>query len=627
MTKSLLSKLSAFCAFFLIFNVSFAQDFTWLKGSDLTAQFGKYGITGVPNATNTPGARDGAVTWTDASGNFWLFGGDGYDYIGNYGLLSDLWKYNVSTNQWTFVKGSDIIAQVSSYGPLGVSTSTAQPGGRSSCVTWVDVSGNLWLFGGYGHSATGVGYLNDLWKYTPSTNEWTYANGSMVVYSPGNYGTLGIGSNTNTPGGRMGAVSWVGPNGNLWLSCGLGTTTSSLSAGEINDVWQYNIATNAWTWMKGSTTTGVNGVYGTMGTAAVSNNPGGRLQACGWTDGSGNFWMFGGDGWDATATSSSGLLNDLWKYNMTTNLWTWVGGTNTNSQLGVYGTQNISSPTNMPGSRSGAISWKDAAGNFWLFAGEGFPISGSLAGSLNDLWRYNTTTSQWIWTKGSAILNQNGNYGTQNVSAPTNYPGARSIHAGWIDSQNDLYFFGGYGNASSGNAGDLNDMWKYMNCFISPITMTITALDSVICAGESTSLTVVGATNYLWLNNTSTLPYNVIAPPISTTYTVLTADTKGCRYSAMFTETVLACTSMDKPNNSMEHSLFPNPANGEFTIRVTETSADSELLVFNALGQLVFSQALVDETTKLKSNLTRGVYYYKLKSNSKTSGAGKLIIE
>lgn len=627
MTKSLLAKLSAFCAFFLIFNVSFAQDFTWLKGSNLTAQFGKYGITGVPHATNTPGARDGAVTWTDASGNFWLFGGDGYDYIGNYGLLSDLWKYNVTTNQWTFVKGSDIIAQVSDYGPLGVSTATAKPGGRSSGATWVDVSGNLWLFGGLGQSTTGVGYLNDLWKYNPSTNEWTYANGSMVTYSPGNYGTIGIGSSTNTPGGRTGAVSWVGPNGNLWISCGLGTTTSSLSAGEITDVWQYNIGTNAWTWMKGSTTTGLNGVYGTMGTTAVTNNPGARHQACGWPDGSGNFWMFGGDGWDASTTASSGLLNDLWKYNISTNEWTWVGGTTTNSQLGVYGSIGIGSPTTLPGARAGAVSWKDAAGSLWLFAGEGFPGSGTLAGPLNDLWRYNVSTAQWTWTRGSSILNQPGSYGTQNVASLTNYPGARSVHSAWMDSQNDLYFFGGYGQSSTGNAGGLNDLWKYSNCFISPITMTITALDSVICAGESTSLTVVGSTNYLWLNNISTLHYNVIAPSVSTTYTVLTADAKGCRYSAMFTETVLACTSIDANRAEPEHSVFPNPANGEFSIRITEASIGSDLFIFNTLGQLVFSETLETETTKLKTNLVKGVYYYTLKSNSKPTGSGKLIVE
>jgi len=33
------------------------------------------------------------VNWTDASGNFWLFGGNGFDSAGTQGYLNDLWKY------------------------------------------------------------------------------------------------------------------------------------------------------------------------------------------------------------------------------------------------------------------------------------------------------------------------------------------------------------------------------------------------------------------------------------------------------------------------------------------------------------------------------------------------------
>ena len=47
---------------------------TWIGGSNLVEQTGTYGILGVPSPLNTPGARYQAVTWTDASGNFWLFG-------------------------------------------------------------------------------------------------------------------------------------------------------------------------------------------------------------------------------------------------------------------------------------------------------------------------------------------------------------------------------------------------------------------------------------------------------------------------------------------------------------------------------------------------------------------------
>jgi len=33
------------------------------------------------------------VSWSDASGNLWLFGGEGFDSTGTEGTLNDLWEY------------------------------------------------------------------------------------------------------------------------------------------------------------------------------------------------------------------------------------------------------------------------------------------------------------------------------------------------------------------------------------------------------------------------------------------------------------------------------------------------------------------------------------------------------
>src|SRR5215469_9859791 len=47
--------------------------------------------------------------------------------------------------------------------------------------------------------------------------------------------------------------------------------------------------------------------------------------------------------------------------------WTWVSGSNTVLQAGVYGTQGTPSPTNVPGARNFAVSWTDRNGNLWMF--------------------------------------------------------------------------------------------------------------------------------------------------------------------------------------------------------------------------------------------------------------------
>jgi hypothetical protein len=74
--------------------------------------------------------------------------------------------------------------------------------------------------------------------------------------------------------------------------------------------------------------------------------------------------------------------------------WTWISGADADlpwdNSDPVYGMQGLPSPTNVPGGRNSAMSWTDARGNFWTFAGEGYDNNPTEAGPtiLNDLWRY-----------------------------------------------------------------------------------------------------------------------------------------------------------------------------------------------------------------------------------------------
>ena len=54
---------------------------------------GTYGTLGVPASPNIPGSRYYPVAWSDGTGGFWMFGGEGYDSKGVYGTLNDLWRY------------------------------------------------------------------------------------------------------------------------------------------------------------------------------------------------------------------------------------------------------------------------------------------------------------------------------------------------------------------------------------------------------------------------------------------------------------------------------------------------------------------------------------------------------
>ena len=66
----------------------------WISGDNTLNQLGSYGTKGIAAETSMPGARRQTVIW---SGNreLWLFGGYGYDSVGGFGQLNDLWRYRL----------------------------------------------------------------------------------------------------------------------------------------------------------------------------------------------------------------------------------------------------------------------------------------------------------------------------------------------------------------------------------------------------------------------------------------------------------------------------------------------------------------------------------------------------
>jgi hypothetical protein len=404
-------------------------DLEWLGGSSANNVAGVYGTIGTPATTNQPGSRLGGMRWTDAAGNLWLFGGYGYDSAATLGYLSDLWKYNPTNNEWTWISGSNFANVESAY------TTPFAPGGREFAVSWVDGAGNFWLFGGYGMTVDGDdgtdhGDLNDLWRYSPTTNAWTFVGGGTTGDLSGVYGTLNVPAAGNAPGARDTGISWVDASGNLWML--------------LNDLWEYNPGSGLWTWVNGSNNSGAPGVYGAV--PPSGNVPGGRWGAVSWTDKSGNFWLFSG-----TATflvngeAVTNLANDLWQYTPSSGLWTFVSGSTTGGAPGVYGSEGVPAPANVPGARSGAVSWLDVTGNLWLYGGNSTYSGGdgTYTDLSDDLWEYTPATAQWNWVAGVDVGLGLADYGTMGVPEAGYSPGALEYAMSWTDPSGNLWLFAG----------------------------------------------------------------------------------------------------------------------------------------------------------------------------------------
>ncbi len=366
-------------------------------------------------------------------------------------LFSMLCPVLSQDNEWTWVGGDNLPGKAGVYGTKGISAAGNVPGGRYGAVRWKDASGNFWLFGGYGNASTGAGNLNDLWKYSPATNEWTWMSGDNIANQAGVYGTKGIPDAGNKPGARIGSVSFSDANGNLWLMGGYG------AAGYLNDLWKFSPSTGEWTWVGGDNTANKPGIYGTKGTAGAGNKPGARYDSNCFADANGDVWLFGGYGY--AAAGGANYLNDLWKFTPSTGLWTWVSGDNAAGQVAIYGTKGEGATGNKPGARHLPAMWTDAGGNVWIFGGTGYALTTSF-GALNDLWMFNPSAGTWTWVNGDNTKDAPGIYGTSGIAAATNKPGARHGAVVWKDGNDVVYLFGGSGYGSGSGFGNLNDFWK-----------------------------------------------------------------------------------------------------------------------------------------------------------------------
>jgi hypothetical protein len=335
----------------------------------------------------------------------------------------------------------------------------------------VDQQGNLLIYGGQGliddpRFGQRFTVLNQLWQWDGTS--WTVLYGDSTFFTPKNYGVQGLASPLNKIPARRYCASWIDSLDNFWV---LGGVSGN---GEKNDLWRWD-GTN-WTWMGGSQGFRDAGMYGYKGQASATNWPGARSGAQGWLDDQGNYWMFGGRGFDKNG-AVKGSLNDLWKWDGS--MWTWVSGADTINALGDYGTLGQAAASNQPGARASFAMQKTANGNVIMIGGFGMNDVGA-SPYLADISLWDGTA--WTWIDGSKgrVFTK---HGTKGIANPSNTPGGRYGAVLSVNGTGSLVYFGG----GTSNGRMYADIWSYSPPYTGPVP-TALGPSASSCPGQQVNL-------------------------------------------------------------------------------------------------------------------------------------------
>jgi plastocyanin len=168
----------------------------------------------------------------------------------------------------------------------------------------------------------------------------------------------------------------------------------------------------------------------------------------------------------------------------------------------------------------------------------------------------------------------------------------------------------------------------------SPATVNAMVGDTISIAGSTTHPAVqVDQTN--WNANTPT-PMAGGWGTKTTTYTFTLVSTGtiyyGCanHMASMQMKGLINVTATGIKQiaaTTSKATLYPNPAtNGEFTIKLDNSSANGKVTLYNIEGKLLETHTLTAGVAEIKTKLPAGVYFYSISINQKEVLRDKFLI-
>jgi len=238
----------------------------------------------------------------------------------------------------------------------------------------------------------------------------------------------------------------------------------------------------------------------------------------------------------------------------------------------------------------------------------------------------------------SSSLTVNGNTAACSGQVNLSVPFAPGLTYQWYNNTtavsgatSNTYAPSTSGNFSVSIAGGANCSTKSLNqnLTINPSpTVSIMASNTIICVGETVTLTASGASGtYTWTGGSNATSI-AVSPSVTTTYTLTGQNTNSCAATTSYVQNVSPCTDLASVTaNESNFSIYPNPTENSVFIQLnSEEVIDVKLI--NSIGQTIWHAADHNTANAIDlSELAKGIYFVSVTSANKAVNIKKLIVQ
>ncbi|MDX2174340.1 MAG: FG-GAP-like repeat-containing protein [Bacteroidota bacterium] len=266
-------------------------------------------------------------------------------------------------------------------------------------------------------------------------------------------------------------------------------------------------------------------------------------------------------------------------------------------------------------------------GNFYTFFGNGtgYYPSGGLTASVTSFFANNVTSADFNGDGASDIAATDGS-GVLGILLSSGW-GFYRFAVGTFPKAIAAADFNGDGKVDIAVAnGNSNNVSILINTTggITP-TINVVSTTSLLCSGQTATLTASGGVNYVWASGATTNTIGIVGS-LTTTYLVTGTSPDGCAVNASITQSVSACLGVDELKiKDYELKIYPNPTNGILNLEVEN---GSRIKLINVLGELVKEEELKPIKQSIDiSNLKNGIYFLQIYDKESLIGKTKIIKE